>query len=55
MHWLRPAAFVSLFYWAIDNHQLTHGAKLASFAVLLAVAIAASLAASAAFRHLDVR
>ena len=53
--WIHPLRFVSLFYWAIDNHQLSDGATLASFAVLLAVAIAASLAAILAFRRLDVR
>jgi len=54
VHWLKPVRFASMFYWADGNHQLSRGASLASFAVLAAVAISATLAASIAFRHLDV-
>lgn len=55
VHWLSPLRFASLFYWADGNHQLSQGAGLASFAVLAVVAVAAALAASIAFRHLNVR
>jgi len=55
VHWLRPLRFASLFYWADGNHQLSQGATLSSFAVLVGVAIAAALAANEAFRRFDVR
>ena len=48
VHWLRPPRFISLFYWADGNHQLTVGANLASFAVLAGVGLAAALAADEA-------
>ena len=55
VHWLKPLRFISLFYWADGNHQLTQGANLASFAVLAGVGLAAALAAYEAFRRFDVR
>ncbi len=55
VHWVRPLRFASLFYWAIGNDQLAHGAGLASFAVLVGVALVAALAAAIAFTSLDVR
>ncbi len=55
VHWLRPLRFISLFYWADGNHQLTEGANLASFAVLAGVGLAAALTANEAFRRFDVR
>jgi ABC-2 type transport system permease protein len=55
VHWIHPLRFASLFYWAVGNQQLTHGAGPGSFAVLLAVAIIAAIAANTAFRRLDVR
>ena len=55
VHWLKPLRFISLFYWADGNHQLTQGANLASFAVLAGVGLAAALAANEAFRRFDVR
>ena len=55
VHWLRPLRFISLFYWADGNHQLSQGANLASFAVLVGVGIVASLAAYERFRRFDVR
>jgi ABC-2 type transport system permease protein len=53
--WIRPFRFVSLFYWAIGDRQLANGAGLGAFAVLGAVAVAAGLAATVAFRRVDVR
>ena len=53
--WVRPLRFASVFYWAVDNNQLANGVGLASFAVLIGVAILAALAANVAFRRLDVR
>ncbi len=55
VHWIRPFRFISLFYWAVADNQLAHGAGLASFAVLVAVAVLAALAANWAFARLDVR
>jgi ABC-2 type transport system permease protein len=55
VHWLRALRFASLFYWTDGNHQLSQGASLASLAVLTSVAIAAAIAANAAFRRFDVR
>ncbi len=55
VHWLKPLRFISLFYWADGNHQLSQGANLASFAVLVGVGIVASLAAYEGFRRFDVR
>ncbi len=55
VHWVRPVRFASLFYWSVGDNQLANGAGLASFAVLIGVAILAALAANAAFARLDVR
>jgi ABC-2 type transport system permease protein len=55
VNWIHPLRYVSLFYWAIGNQQLTRGAAPGSFAVLLVVAIAAAIAANTAFQRLDVR
>jgi ABC-2 type transport system permease protein len=55
VHWVRPLRFASLFYWAVGDNQLANGAGLASFAVLVGVAIVAALAANVAFGRLDVR
>jgi ABC-2 type transport system permease protein len=55
VHWIHPLRYASLFYWAVANQQLTNGAGPGSFAVLLAVAIAAAIAANTAFRRLDIR
>jgi len=55
VHWIRPLRFASLFYWAVGHQPLTNGARPGSFAVLLAVAIAAAIAANTAFRRLDIR
>jgi beta-exotoxin I transport system permease protein len=55
VHWVKPLRFASLFYWAVGDNQLASGAGLASFAVLIAVAILAALTANVAFARLDVR
>jgi beta-exotoxin I transport system permease protein len=52
--WLRPARYVSLFYWAIGDDQLAKGATVACFAVLAGVGLAAGIAANATFRRVDV-
>ncbi len=55
VHWIHSLRFVSLFYWAVGDQQLTNGAGPESFAVLLGVAMAGAMAASTTFRRLDVR
>lgn len=52
--WLRPARFASVFYWSIGNAQLSTGLTLADAAVLVLVALAAGLAATRAFAHMDL-
>jgi ABC-2 type transport system permease protein len=52
---IQPLRYASLFYWATGNSQLSQGAGLATFAVLVAVAAAGTAAARAAFTRLDVR
>lgn len=52
--WLHPARFASLFYWSVADNQITRGASLADYAVLLAVALAALYAATLSFRRLDL-
>ena len=46
VHWIRPLRFASLFYWAVGNHNSPTAPAPGSFAVLLAVAIAAAIAAN---------
>lgn len=53
--WVKPLRFVSLFYWAVGDEQLTRGTSLASFAVLIGVALVAGLAGATAFRRLGVQ
>lgn len=55
VHWIQPLRNASLFNWAVGNEQLTNGAGPGSFAVLVAVAIAAAIAATTTFRRLDIR
>lgn len=55
VHWIKPARFASLFYWAVGNEQLTNGAGPGSLGVLIAVAVAAAIAANIAFQRLDIR
>jgi ABC-2 type transport system permease protein len=52
VHWLAPARFASIIYWAVGNHQLSNGTGLASFAVLAGLGI---LAAFAVRRHRGIR
>jgi ABC-type branched-subunit amino acid transport system ATPase component len=52
--WLRPARYVSVFYWAVGNGQAAGGMSLADYAVLGALGLCALLAAVAGFRHLDL-
>ena len=53
--WIRPARFVSLFYWSVGDRQLADGISVWSLVVLLAVGMALVVAAVTAVRRLDVR
>ncbi len=53
--WIRPARFVSLFYWSVGDQQLANGISVWSVVVLLAVGAVLLVAAVTAFRDLDVR
>lgn len=52
--WIRPARYVSLFYWSVANNQITAGLTLGDLAVLIVVGLCAALAAVLAFGRLDV-
>jgi ABC-2 type transport system permease protein len=52
--WLRPARYMSVFYWAVGNGQVTGGVSVADYAVLGALSLCALYAALAGFRHLDL-
>ena len=52
--WIRPARYVSLFYWSVGDNQISKGVTLADYAVLAGVGLCAISAATLAFRRLDV-
>lgn len=52
--WIRPAKYLSLFYWSIGDNQITTGVTIGDYAVMLAVGLCALYAATRAFRHLDL-
>jgi len=52
--WIHPARYASLFYWSVGNDQITHGASLADYAVLTAVALCGLYSATTAFQRLDL-
>lgn len=54
VHWLRPARYISAFYWSIGNDQINHGVSLADYSVLIAASGLALLAAVFAFRRADL-
>jgi ABC-2 type transport system permease protein len=51
---IRPGRYLSLFYWAVGNDQISKGVSLTSFTVLIMTGLAALFAAAAAFRHADL-
>ena len=55
VHWLRPARFGSLFFYAVGDDQLVHGLRAPGAAVLVGVGGVLLLATSTAFERLDVR
>jgi ABC-2 type transport system permease protein len=52
--WIRPARYVSLFYYAVGDGQLEDGLSVSSAVVLIAVAVALFAGAVLAFGRLDV-
>lgn len=52
---LRPAQYASLFYWSVQNSQLTYGVRPLDFAVLGAVGVAALTTTLVAFQRFDLR
>ena len=53
--WIRPARYVSLFYWSVGDNQITTGVSIEDYAVLVLVGLCVACAAVIAFWHLDVR
>ena len=52
--WIRPARYVSLFYWSVGDQQLANGLSIVSALVLVSIGIALGGAAVAGFRRLDL-
>ncbi len=52
--WIRPARYVSLFYWSVGDQQLANGLSIGSAIVLVSVGIVLAVAAVAGFRRLDL-
>lgn len=52
--WLHPARFVSPFFYAVGDGQVSHGLSLAWAGVLVAISVAAVAACLIAFERLDV-
>jgi ABC-2 type transport system permease protein len=52
--WIRPAKYLSLFYWSVGDDQITTGVTIGDCAVMLAVGLCALYAAVRAFRGLDL-
>lgn len=54
VHWLRPARYLSPFFYAVGDNQLQQGMPLAWVGVLSAATVVFALAAVFAFERLDV-
>lgn len=55
VHWLRPARYLSPFFYAVGDNQLQHGLPLAWAGTLLVTTLVFASAAVVAFDRLDVR
>lgn len=55
VHWIRPLRYSSPFFYAVGDGQLTRGLDPGWAAVLGAIAVVLSAAATEAFERLDVR
>lgn len=51
---VRPARYASLFYWAVQDGQITHGVSALGFAVLGGVLVIALTVTLLAFQRLDL-
>jgi len=51
---IRPARYLSLFYWSAGNDQISRGVSPADYAVLIGVGLCALAAAVTAFRRADL-
>ena len=51
---IRPGRYVSLFYWSVGNDQISTGVSLTSYAILIAVGLAALAAAILTFQRADL-
>ena len=52
--WIRPAKYLSLFYWSVGNEQVASGVDAVGWLVLIGVGLAALWLSVAGFRRLDV-
>jgi ABC-2 type transport system permease protein len=52
--WIRPARYLSLFYYSVGNDQISRGVSAGDFTVLIAVGLVALFAAVVAFRRADL-
>ncbi|HEY6468606.1 MAG TPA: ABC transporter permease subunit [Candidatus Dormibacteraeota bacterium] len=53
--WIRPARYLSLFYWSVGDQQLANGATAPSLLLLLAAGVVLSVIAIAGYQRLDLR
>jgi beta-exotoxin I transport system permease protein len=51
---IRPARYLSLFYWSVGNDQIGNGVSAADFTVLTVAGLCALFAAVAAFHRADL-
>jgi ABC-2 type transport system permease protein len=51
---IRPGRYVSLFYWSVGNDQISRGASMADFTVLIVAGLALLVGAVVAFRRADL-
>jgi ABC-2 type transport system permease protein len=51
---IRPGRYFSLFYWSVGNDQISRGASMADFTVLIVAGLALLVGAVVAFRRADL-
>ncbi len=54
VNWIRPARFVSLFYWSVGDNQLTAGLGVNELVVLVLTGVVLGALATTAFERLDL-
>ncbi|NMN99078.1 ABC transporter permease subunit [Antrihabitans stalactiti] len=55
VHWIEPARYGSLFFYAVGDGQLVNGLKVPAFVVLVSVTVVLVAATVVVFERLDVR